>query len=68
MTTPASAIRDEVRMLIELQIATFSKPSRLTSSELSEYHHRAELINQLGGELNRISRMAILEERFGKAA
>lgn len=63
MTTPASAIRDEVKQLIEVQIETFRQPSRLTSSELAEYHFRAERIKQLGQELDRINGTAILEER-----
>jgi hypothetical protein len=68
MTTPATAIRDEVRKLIQAQIETFGRSSPLTSSELSECHHRAEKIRQLGQELDRISTMTILSERFGKAA
>ena len=67
MTTPASAIRDEVRELIEVQIEAFGQPSCLTSSELTECHHRAERIKQLGQELDRIGGAAILE-RFGRAA
>jgi hypothetical protein len=67
MTTPATAIRDEVRKLIQAQIETFSQSSRLTSSELSEYHHRAERIRQLGHELDRIGTLTILEEKSGKA-
>ena len=70
MTTPASAIRDEVWELIQSQIATFGQPSRLTPSELTECqcHCRAERIKQLGQELDRISSTAILEKRFGSAA
>ena len=68
MTTPASAIRDEVRELIQVQIETFGQPSRLTSSELSECHCRAERIKLLGQELDRVGAMTILEQRFGKAA
>ncbi len=68
MTTPASAIKDEVWELIEDQIATFGQPSRLTPSELAECHNRAERIRLLGQELDRIGRTAILEKRFGKEA
>ena len=68
MTTSASAIRDEIRELIEVQIQTFGQPSRLTPSDLHEFAHRAERIKQLGQELERIGRTAILEERFGSAA
>jgi hypothetical protein len=68
MTTPASAIRDEVWELIEDQIEVFGQSSPLTPLELAECHYRAERIKQLGQELDRIGRAAILEGRFGRAA
>jgi hypothetical protein len=68
MTTPASAIKDEVRLLIDVQIETLRQPSRLMPSELNECHSRVERIKQLGQELDRIGRVAILEERFKTAA
>ena len=68
MTTPASAIRDEMRELIESQIDTFGQPRRLTSSEVEACCWRAERIKLLGQELDRLATRAILEERFGKAA
>jgi hypothetical protein len=68
MTTPASAIRDEVWELIQSQIETFGQPSVLTPAELTECHCRAERIRQLGQELDRIGRTTILEKRFGRAA
>jgi hypothetical protein len=68
MTTPASAIREEVWELIDDQIEAFGRPTRLTSSELSECHYRAERIKQLGQELDRISSTTILEMRFGRAS
>ena len=68
MTIPATAIKHEIRELIEVQIEIFRQPSRLTSSELSECHCRAERIKQLGQELDRISSAAILEKKFGRAA
>ena len=68
MTTPASAIRDEVWELIDDQIEAFGRRSRLTSSELSECRCRAERIKQLGQELDQMSSAAILEKRFGTAA
>jgi len=68
MTTPANAIKHELQHLIHLQIERFGQPSRLTSSELIECSYRAERIKQLGQELDRIGRTAILEKRFGKAA
>jgi len=33
MTTPASAIKDEVRVLIDVQIETFGQPAPLTLSQ-----------------------------------
>lgn len=68
MTIPATAIRDEIRALIEVQIQTFGQPSRLAPSELRDCSLRAERIKQLGQELDRISTTAILEQRFGSAA
>jgi hypothetical protein len=68
MTTPANAIREEVCELINDQIEAFGRPSRLNSSELSEFHCRAERIKQLGQELDRIGRTTVLEKRFGTAA
>ena len=68
MTTPANAIRDEVWELIDDQIEAFRRPSRLTPSELSECHYRAERIRQLGQELDLIGRASILEKRDGRAA
>lgn len=68
MTTPASAIRDEMRELIESQIDTFGQPRRLTSFEVEVCCWRAERIKLLGQELDRLATRAILEERFGKAA
>jgi hypothetical protein len=68
MTTPASAIRDEVWELIDAQIEAFRQTSPLTSSELAECHYRAERIKLLGQELDRIGRAAILEKRFLNAA
>jgi hypothetical protein len=67
MTTPASAIREEVWELIDDQIEAFGRASRLTPSELSECHCRAERIKQLGQELDRIGRASVLEKRLGKA-
>ena len=68
MTTPATAIRDEVRKLIQTQIETFGQASRLTSAELSECHDRAEKTKQLGQELDRMRTTAVLTEKFGKAS
>jgi hypothetical protein len=68
MTDPATAIRDEIRELIEAQIETFAQPASLTPSELSECHCRAGRIKLLGQELDRIGTVAILEKQFGRAS
>ena len=54
MTTPAAAIKDEVRVLIDLQIEIFGQPAPLTPSQLREFHDRAETIRMLCQDLNRI--------------
>lgn len=55
MTTPATAIKDEVRVLIDVQIETFGQPAPWTSCQLREFHYRSEKISTLCQELNRIS-------------
>jgi hypothetical protein len=47
MTTPASAIEDEVHVLIDVQIETFGQPAHLTSSQLRKFHHRFEKLKML---------------------
>lgn len=68
MTTPATAIKNEIRELIHAQIEIFGQPAPLTSSELEECRHRAERIKRLGRELDRFGTTAILDERFGRAS
>jgi hypothetical protein len=68
MTTPAIGIKNEIRELIQLQIEMFGQPHSLTSSELIECSYRAERIKELGEELDRIGRTAILERKFRTAA
>ena len=68
MTTPAIGIKNEIRELIQLQIEIFGQPHSLTSSELIECSYRAERIKELGEELDRIGRTAILERKFRTAA
>ena len=67
MTTPASAIKDEVRVLIDVQIETFGQPAPLTPSQLREFHDRSETIKMLCQELNRIGASSVMERRFEKA-
>jgi len=63
MTTPASAIKDEVRILIDVQIETFRQPAPITSSQLSEYHLRSEKLRMLCRELDRIATRSVVERR-----
>jgi hypothetical protein len=64
MTTPATAIKNEIRQLINLHIEVFGRPSPLTPSELEECRRRAERIRLLGQELDRISLLTNTDERF----
>jgi len=68
MTTPAIAIRKEMRELIHEQIARFGQAAPLTSSELEDCHDRAARIRLLGDELDRVGRMRILERQFRRAS
>ena len=64
MTTPASAIRDEVRVLIDVQIETFGQPAPLTPSQLREFHDRSETIRRLCQELNWVGARSVVEGRW----
>lgn len=68
ITTPASAIKDEVRVLIDVQIETFGQPAPLTPSQLYEFHYRTEKINTLCRELNRIGTRSVMERQMEKAS
>ena len=68
MTTPALAIRNEMRALIHQQIEKFGRPLPLSPAELQDCHWRAERIKLLGQELDRIGRMNILDQQFGRAS
>jgi hypothetical protein len=68
MTTPASAIKDEVRLLIEVQIETFGQPTPLTSSQLREFHYRSEKISTLCLELDRIDTKSVIERQLERAS
>jgi hypothetical protein len=68
MTTPASAIKDEIQELIHVQIEMFGKPAPLASFELEQCRRRAERIKLLGQELDRFGTAVILDERFGRAS
>ncbi len=56
MTDPASAIKNEVDQLIELQIQTLRRGSSLETTDLLDYSVRAERIRTLYQELDRITR------------
>ena len=68
MTTPATAIKDEVRVLIDVQIETFGQPAPLTSSQLREFHYRSEKISLPRQELNRIGARTVIERRLLRAS
>jgi len=63
MTTPADAIKSEIRQLIHLHIKVFGQPSLLTPLELEQCRHRAERIKLLGQELDRMGLLTILDVR-----
>ncbi len=62
-----SAIKDEVRVLIEVQIETFRQPAPLTPFQLSEFHERSEKISTLCQELNRIGTRSVIEQKLDRA-
>ena len=66
-TTPASAIKDELRVLIDAQIETFGQPPPLTPSQLREFQDRSEKIRMLCQELNWIGARSVTDRRFEKA-
>jgi hypothetical protein len=68
MTAPAIAIKDEVHVLIEVQIETFGQPGPLTASQLREYLHRAEKIRTLCQELNRLGTTNVMERLVERAS
>jgi hypothetical protein len=68
MTTPADAIKSEIRELIDIQIQVFGQASPLTPLELRDCRRRAERIKRLGEELDEFGIATVLRERFGKAS
>ena len=68
MTTPANAIKDEIRELIHEQIERFGQPAPLTSSELEDCHCRAERIKLLGQELDRAGLISISDQQLRRAS
>lgn len=68
MTNPATAIRMEIRELINLQIQVFGQSEPLTPSELEDCHRRAEQIKSLGRELDQVGFAALQQERWQRAS
>jgi hypothetical protein len=54
MTSPATAIKTEIRELIDLQIQVFCRRAPLTVLELEDCRLRAERIKSLGRKLDQI--------------
>lgn len=52
ITEPASAIKQEVLQLIDLQIETLRQDSPLDSTQLQDYQVRSKRIRQLYAELD----------------
>ena len=63
ITSRASAIETEMHELIDLQIQVFRQHAPLTLFELEDFRRRAERINLLGQELDRVGRTTMLHER-----
>ncbi len=68
MSTPASAIKEQVRVLIDVQIKTFGQPAPLTSSQLRDYKCRSEEIRTLFQELDRIGTKSVIEKKLQRAS
>jgi len=68
MTTPATAIKTEIRELIDLQIQVFGQPTPLTPFELEDCRRRAEKINSLGRELDQLNMRGIQLEEWRKVS
>jgi hypothetical protein len=68
MRTPAIAIKEEVRVLIDSQIEIFGQPAPLTYSQLREFHHRSQKISALCQELNLIGTRSVIERWLERAA
>ena len=68
MTTPAAAIKSEIRELIDLQIQVFGQPAPLTPFELEDSRRRTEKIKSLGQELDQLGITAIQLEECRKVS
>jgi len=54
MTSPADAIKNEVRELIEVQIRIFGQQSQLDETQLQDHRRRCQRINWLCSELDKL--------------
>ena len=68
MTTPAAAIKSEIRELIDLQIQVFGQPAPLTPFELEDCRRRTEKIKSLGQGLDQLGITAIQLEECRKVS
>ena len=68
MTSPATAIKTEIRELIDLQIQVFGQPAPLTSFELEDYRRRAGRTKSLGRQLDQTGMAAIQQEGRRRAS
>ncbi len=68
MTTPGSTIKDEVHVLIRVQIETLGQRAPLTPSQLQEFHCRYEKISRLCRELDWIGARKIIDRGLQRAA
>ena len=66
MTTPAAAIKTEIRKLIDLQIQVFGQRAPLTPFDLEDCSLRAERIKSLGRELDQLGMTTIKLEEWRK--
>jgi len=67
MTSSATAIKTEIRELIDLQIQVFGQPAPLTPFELDDCR-RAERIKSLGRELDQLGTTAIQLDEWRKVS
>ncbi len=68
MTTPSSTIKNEVHVLMDVQIETLGQRAPLTPSQLQEFHCRFEKISTLYQELDRIGARSVIERQLRRVA
>lgn len=54
MTSPAEAIKNEVRELTDVQIRVFRQLTQLSDAQLQDHHRRFERIKALCSELDKL--------------